>query len=192
MVDLRSPDSIISEIQDIMSDPNYIPITGPISLINALENAKKIRVNRGTVPIDGRIPTYRAGTGGSRGARGQEPIPIDIILEEITNNDDIVLTPEMVEIINDPKMRLTSTGEVARKTGRDIIRSSGQFSRANILPNLPSTILNSKSKKKKRKVSNYQKQFGKMLKDLKKKHPRTKVQNLMKRAHKLTRKSMKK
>ena len=186
MVDLRSPDEIISEIQDIMSDPNYIPITGPISLMNALENAKKIRVNRGTIPIDGRIPIYRAGSGGSRGARGKEPLPIDIVLEEITNNDAIVLTPEMVEIINDPKMRLTSTGEVAMKTGRDIIRSSGQFSRQNLLPNLPT------KPKKKRKVSNYQKQFGKMLKDLKKKHPRTKVQNLMKRAHQLTRKSMKK
>ena len=111
------------------------------------------------------------------------------LLERIANDDSIVLTPEMVEVINDPEIRLTSNGEITRKTGRDIIRSSGQFSRQNLLP---STILNSKSKKKKRKVSNYQKQFGKMLKDLKKKHPRTKVQNLMKRAHKLTRKSMKK
>ena len=111
MVDLRDPDSIISEIQDIMSDPNYIPITGPISLINALENAKKIRVNRGTVPIDGSIPTfkYRPGSGGSRGARGDEEI--DAMIMEIANNDDIVLTPEMVELINGSVNLLSNTFE---------------------------------------------------------------------------------
>jgi hypothetical protein len=186
MVDLRDPDSIISEIQDIMSDPNYIPITGPISLINALENAKKIRVNRGTVPIDGSIPTfkYRPGSGGSRGARGDEEI--DAMIMEIANNDDIVLTPEMVELINDPELRMTSNREVAKLTGRDVIRRSGQFSRSAILPNLPLD-----KPKKKRKISKYQKEFGIQLKKLKKKHPRTSVTKLMKRAHTATRKALK-
>tara|TARA_R100000655_G_C2885032_1_gene175988 strand:+ start:17 stop:256 length:240 start_codon:yes stop_codon:yes gene_type:complete len=45
--------------------------------------------------------------------------------------------------------------------------------------------------KKKRKVSAYQKAFGRHLKLLKAKHPRTKTKDLMKRAHANTRKEMK-
>jgi len=41
---------------------------------------------------------------------------------------------------------------------------------------------------KRRKVSAYQKEFGKQLKKLKKKHPRTKIGTLMKRAHRATKK----
>ena len=41
--------------------------------------------------------------------------------------------------------------------------------------------------KARRKVSGYQKEFGKQLKILKKKHPRTKISTLMKRAHIATR-----
>lgn len=48
-----------------------------------------------------------------------------------------------------------------------------------------------KPKRKKRKVSDYSKQFGIILKALKKKHPRTPVTRLMKRAHVATRKKMK-
>jgi len=48
-----------------------------------------------------------------------------------------------------------------------------------------------KPKRKKRKVSDYSKQFGIILKSLKKKHPRTPVTRLMKRAHVATRKKMK-
>jgi hypothetical protein len=58
---------------------------------------------------------------------------------------------------------------------------SRQFSRQNLVP----------SAKKKRKVSAYSKRFGIELKKLKKLHPRTKVQNLMKRAHRQTRMAMK-
>ena len=108
------------------------------------------------------------------------------LLMELTNDDSITLTPEMVEVINDPELRMTSNGEVTKLTGRDVIRRSGQFSRANILPNLR----NARTKKK-RKVSKYQKEFGKQLKMLKAKHPRTPVTRLMKRAHSATRKSMK-
>jgi hypothetical protein len=43
-------------------------------------------------------------------------------------------------------------------------------------------------KKIKRKVSPYQKEFGKQLKILKKKHPRTKISSLMRKAHIATRK----
>ena len=59
---------------------------------------------------------------------------------------------------------------------------SRQFSRLNLVP----------APKKKRKVSAYSKRFGIELKKLKKLHPRTKVQNLMKKAHRRTRAAMKK
>lgn len=45
--------------------------------------------------------------------------------------------------------------------------------------------------KKKRKVSRYQKEFGRQLKALKRKHPRTKISALMKRAHTATKKALK-
>ena len=44
---------------------------------------------------------------------------------------------------------------------------------------------------KKRKVSSYQKAVGKALRDLKKKHPRTPVTKLMKRAHRIAKKGRK-
>jgi len=61
-------------------------------------------------------------------------------------------------------------------------QSSRQFSRLNLVP----------APKKKRKVSAYSKRFGIELKKLKKLHPRTKIQNLMKKAHRRTRAAMKK
>ena len=54
----------------------------------------------------------------------------------VVNDDSIELTPEDVKIINDPQMRMMSNGDVVRKTGRDMIRRSGQFSRANLLMGL--------------------------------------------------------
>ena len=45
--------------------------------------------------------------------------------------------------------------------------------------------------KPKRKVSAYQKEFGRQLKKLKKAHPRTPVTRLMKRAHAATRRARK-
>lgn len=125
-------------------------------------------------------------------------LPPEIIpLMEVMNNDDIVLDSQMVKEINDPEIRMLPNGEIAKlvrtrkrtrkprkPSGRDVIRRSGQFGLQNILPNLPT--------KKKRKVSNYQKEFGKQLKLLKKKHPRTKISNLMGKAHRATRKKMKK
>lgn len=49
-----------------------------------------------------------------------------------------------------------------------------------------------KPKRKKRKISDYSKQFGIILKALKKKHSRTPITNLMEKAHRETRKVMKK
>jgi hypothetical protein len=47
------------------------------------------------------------------------------------------------------------------------------------------------AKPKRRKKSKYQKELGRQLKMLKKKHPRTKITALMKRAHRATRKALK-
>lgn len=48
-----------------------------------------------------------------------------------------------------------------------------------------------KKVKKTRKVSRYQRVFGKHLKALKRKHPRTEISTLMKRAHRLTKRELK-
>ena len=45
-------------------------------------------------------------------------------------------------------------------------------------------------KKKKRKVSKYQREFGRQMKKLKRDHPRTKVTQLMSRGHTATRKAL--
>ena len=105
----------------------------------------------------------------------------------IVNDDDITIDTEMVEIINDQDAKVVD-GEITRRmpTGRDVIRRSGQFRRDLILPRT-----NSAAAKRKRKPSKYQKELGRQLKMLKKKHPRTKVINLMKRAHRATRKALK-
>jgi len=47
------------------------------------------------------------------------------------------------------------------------------------------------AKPKRRKKSKYQAELGRQLKMLKKKHPRTKITALMKRAHRATRKALK-
>ena len=105
---------------------------------------------------------------------------------EIVNDDTVTITPEILEVVNDPMVRMTDDGKLARLSGRDVIRRSGQFSRASILPPLPGS-----QPKTKRKVSKYQKEFGVQLKKLKAKHPRTKITRLMKRAHSATRKVLK-
>jgi len=46
-------------------------------------------------------------------------------------------------------------------------------------------------KPKKRKISKYQRELGRQLKMLKKKHPRTAITKLMKRAHRATKKALK-
>jgi|TARA_R110000824_G_C15172486_1_gene673043 hypothetical protein len=43
----------------------------------------------------------------------------------------------------------------------------------------------------KRKVGKYQREFGRQLRALKRKHPRSQISTLMKRAHRLTKKVMK-
>ena len=117
----------------------------------------------------------RPGSGGSRGARGQEATTMDIqeAIEMIVNEPAVTMTRELMEVINDPEVMMTRNGEITRRI------DSRQFERQNVLPG-----------KKKRKVSKYQIEFGKQLKLLKEKFPRTAVTKLMKRAHTATRKAL--
>jgi len=78
---------------------------------------------------------------------------------------------------------------------RGLLLASGRVDEAtanSIANSAPVQDLNTQVvRKAKRKVSKYQKRFGQELKKLKRKHPRTKVQNLMKRAHRATKKALK-
>ena len=94
-------------------------------------------------------------------------------IREVINNPMIQLDDEMMRLINDPSILVDS--------GMNLMRSglSDQFRFDKLEP------------KKKKKVSKYQKELGRQLKMLKKKHPRTRVTQLMKRAHRATRKALK-
>jgi hypothetical protein len=118
-----------------------------------------------------------------------EVTPIEA-LAEVVNNPEILVDTRLMNLINSPTVGMNpGTGEIGPiESGFGDMRNrasiesrqlSRQFERQNVLP------------RKKRKVSKYQKEFGRQLKKLKAKHPRTKIQNLMKRAHAATRKALK-
>jgi len=75
---------------------------------------------------------------------------------------------------------LATAGGMLLDTQRD---RRGDFSTG------PIAKLDRQIKQKKRKVSGYQKEFGRQFKKLKKKHPRTAPQRLMKKAHIATRRA---
>lgn len=57
----------------------------------------------------------------------------------LVNDDKVELSADEIKVINDKNMRMMPNGEVVRRLAgdaREVIRRSGQFSRANILPNL--------------------------------------------------------
>lgn len=131
----------------------------------------------------------RPGSGGSRGSRGKVTTMVTPAeaLAEVINNPEIIIDERLKNLINSPTVGMDPmTGEIGRvdegfgDTRNEAFTLSRQFERQNVLP-----------VKKKRKVSKYQKEFGIQLKKLKKKHPRTSVTKLMKRAHAATRKVMK-
>lgn len=99
------------------------------------------------------------------------------VIRTMVNDPGIKLTPEMVEIVNDDTLMMADNGQLMAPIGRASSSARFDFDR--------------EGKKKKRKVSKYQKLLGKNLKALKRKHPRTKVTALMKRAHRMTRKALK-
>ena len=160
----------------VAEDTFPLPITLPDLLPEEDSGPTPIPLIPITSRKEGASPTRtRASSGGSRGARGQEAITMDIqeAIETIVNAPEVTISKELMDVINDPAMMMTRNGEITRRIG------SRQFERQNILPS-----------KKKRKVSKYQKEFGKQLKTLKKKFPRTPVTKLMKRAHIATRKAL--
>ena len=142
----------------------------------------------------GAVPNVRPGSGGSRGARGNLQTAIQDSLDMMSDVEAEAAYMDLSDLAEETQDQelenvLAKIGK-RRPTqfapsGRQVIRSSGQFRRDMILPR---TVVSKTPTKKKRKVSPYQKEFGKQLKKLVKKHPRTKVTKLMKRAHTATRK----
>ena len=69
----------------------------------------------------------------------------------------------------------------------DLVRSAGGST--SLMTSAPAEMPDPKPKK--RKKSKYNRELSKQLKMLKKKHPRTRITALMKRAHRATRKALK-
>ena len=69
----------------------------------------------------------------------------------LVNDDDITLSSEEVAVVNDKSLRMMPSGEVVSRRApgaRDIIRRSGQFSRQNLLPDLPTSPKRTRKKTK--------------------------------------------
>ena len=71
----------------------------------------------------------------------------------------------------------------------DLVRSANGGS-TSLMTSAPSAEM-PESKPKRRKRSKYNRELSKQLKSLKRKHPRTAITKLMKKAHSLTRKALK-
>ena len=95
-------------------------------------------------------------------------------IRDMVNDPMITITEEMLPIINDPGILMDMNGVLVEN------QFAQQFRRDELL-----------SSKKKRKVSKYQKELGRQLKMLKKKHPRTPITKLMRKAHAATRRALK-
>ena len=131
------------------------------------------------------LPPRRFGGGGSdkpfdglqrsvetrrRLAQEAQQMNTEEAIMQIVNDPMVVLDDRMVDVINRPDIVFDEFG-VLRQIGIDAAAP---------------TIT-----KKKRRRSKYQIELGKQLKRLKKKHPRTPVTRLMKRAHRATKKALK-
>jgi len=119
-----------------------------------------------------------------RPEQDRRPRPTDPVerLAAVVNDPAIEVSPAMVEAINDPSVMMTPAGETVRTTAP--VRQ--RIGKAPLYPSV-----STRKVKRRRKVSNYQKTFGKNLKKLKLKHPRTQIGTLMKRAHRMTKKVLK-
>ena len=117
-------------------------------------------------------------------------------IRRVVNDPDIVVDPTLLEIINDPLMTMDKDMVVRRNklgirrpmTGRQVIRSSGQFANLALGVDLP--------KKKKRKKTKTDKNMSKALaqanKELRKKNGQLRKgvtqSDIMRRAHRIRRK----
>ena len=112
-------------------------------------------------------------------------------LEEV--KVEALQTKDLIEAINNPLVEVTPDGRISSRrvmrspSGRDVIRRSGQFSRANIMPPLPK-----KRKKNKKHCKNLSKCFEQAnaeLRTLKGKLRKGKTQgDIARRAHRLMKK----
>lgn len=93
-------------------------------------------------------------------------------IRNMVNDPNIMVTQDMLDLINDPGILMDA--------GFNLIRRQPFFA-----------DLESKPVRKRKKVSKYQKELGRQLKLLKKKHPRTPITKLMKKAHAATKKALK-
>ena len=117
----------------------------------------------------------------------------------------MALTPReraMVEEISarQQQLELLIGSMFGRGLGRNLVQMSHEnplnsplvdLSQHNLAVASAGKKIGSKIAKKKRKVSGYQREFGRQLKQLKKKHPRTDISRLMKKAHIATRRNRK-
>lgn len=177
----------IDAVPDLPTIPGIVPVPPLLRPVPRLISGGAKELAKIAVDID---PLDRLAT-----ANQPQPLPITRLSPEsfIPNNQEepqmmtreeaimtmvndptIELTQEMLDVINDPSIIMNGNGELLRVSFAD------QFRRDKLEP------------KPKRKVSKYQKELGRQLKMLKKKHPRTKVTALMKRAHRATRKALSK
>lgn len=100
-----------------------------------------------------------------------------VIVKAILLGDSGGFTREELQEISSGGRRINSMDRISKSSSRR------RISREQIAAVAP---------KKKRKVSQYQREFGRQMKILKKKHPRTPVTKLMKRAHSATKREMRK
>jgi len=115
-------------------------------------------------------------------------MPVEAVMEVI-NNPDITITPALVKAINDPDMIMTPGAGLVKASspsGRDIIRSSGQFTNTGIpLP----TKRTRKKTKMDRTMSKCLKMANARLRNKNGKLKKGKSQSdVMKMAHRLCRK----
>ena len=216
MVKIRSPREVSKEIDRLLEKGRrFLPSFRGGSDPNPQRGAKRRKPKplTKTYQHTPTIPTTPAPTGDA--VRWRPPSGFgDETMQETTRERNIRLFEErkqaqpqyvqdVEDVLNmqpDPESALLELFDVAESTQDQELENalamisarrprqfssrarSQQFSRLNLVP----------APKKKRKVSAYSKRFGIELKKLKKLHPRTKVQNLMKKAHRRTRAAMKK
>ena len=111
---------------------------------------------------------------GARRRQEMKQMTTEDTIRDMVNDPMITITEEMLPIINDPGILMDMNGVLVEN------RFAQQFRRDELL-----------QPKKKRKVSKYQKELGRQLKMLKKKHPRTPITKLMRKAHAATRRALK-
>jgi hypothetical protein len=194
MVKLRSPREVSKEIDRLVDKGRkFLPLSmgGKDPNPQRAPKPRKPQPLPKTYQFTPTIPTIPAPTGDAVRWKPQPQETIDMTpieaLAEVVNNPEITIDNRLQNLINAATVGMDPiTGEMGRieelgmmdTRNRDAI-DSRQFERQNLLP------------RKKRKVSKYSKRFGIELKKLKKLHPRTKVQNLMKKAHRATKRAMK-